>query len=309
VNYSDIGPGGKLLWEHRNLLGNGEHLETSLSGSQIELDGKISLTRPGFLRANQSLAVHFEGSYETPEAYDARKMRVSSMLFRDFTQAVQVGLGTGYQYSRVEQLASDERYGLVFFPLQGVLDYRNDELNPVRGAHVLAHTAYYQDTLASDSFLKSLGEGRHYLMLWERYRLSTALRLTLGSINGVEIQRVPADERFYAGGGGSIRGYEYQAVGPSFEGTPLGGEKLLEFSAELRFQPGRRLGYAFFVDGGTVYNDSMSEADKSLRYGAGLGLRWFTGIGPLRVDAAYPLNPDAKQVERAQFYISLGQAF
>ena len=78
--------------------------------------------------------------------------------------------------------------------------------------------------------------------------------------------------------------------------------------AELRMQPGNRLGYVAFVDGGTVYNDLLSET-KELRYGAGIGVRWFTTIGPLRVDVAYPLNPDSGQVERTQFYISLGQAF
>ena len=92
--------------------------------------------------------------------------------------------------------------------------------------------------------------------------------------------------------------------------TPTGGDKLFEFSAELRLQPGHRLGYVAFVDGGTVYNDLLdSDANRSLRYGAGLGLRWFTTIGPLRADLAYPLNPDASQIERLQFYISLGQAF
>ena len=87
------------------------------------------------------------------------------------------------------------------------------------------------------------------------------------------------------------------------------GNQLLEFSAELRMQPGRRFGYVAFLDGGTVFNDAVPNPDNSLRYGAGIGLRWFTGIGPLRVDAAYPLNPDSFQDERVQFYISLGQAF
>lgn len=309
VNYSDIGPGVKVQWEHRNFLGSGEHLETSFTGSEIELGAKISLTRPGFLRANQSLVVDFDVSQETPDAYDSSKTRITTLVLRDFTQEVQMGLGIGYQYSRVEQLASDERYGLVFFPLQLVLDYRDDKLNPVRGGHLLGRTAYYKDTLASDSFLKSMGEGRHYHMLWKKYGLSSAVRLTLGSIDGASVENIPADERFYAGGGGSIRGYEYQAVGPSLAGTPLGGDKLLEFSTELRLQPGRKLGYALFLDGGTVYNDLMNDSNRSLRYGAGIGLRWFTGIGPLRADVAYPLNPDSTQPERVQFYISLGQAF
>jgi translocation and assembly module TamA len=146
-------------------------------------------------------------------------------------------------------------------------------------------------------------------MVWKRPRLSAALRVTLGSIDGASTENIPADERFYAGGGGSIRGYEYQAVGPQLAGTPLGGSQLLEFSTELRLQPGNKLGYAAFIDGGTVYNDLVPNSDRSLRYGAGLGLRWFTAIGPLRVDVAFPLNPDANQVERVQFYISLGQAF
>jgi len=306
VNYSDIGPGAKVLWEHRNFFGSGEHLETSFTWSEIELGGKISLTRPGFLRANQSLVLDLDASHETPDAYDSKKARATTMVLRDFTQEIQLGMGVGYQYSHVVQLNSDERYGLVFFPLQAVFDYRDDTLNPVRGGHVFGRTAYYKDTLASDSFLKSVGEGRHYFTLWKKYRLSSALRLTLGSIDGASIENVPADERFYAGGGGSIRGYEYQAVGPSLGDTPLGGDKLLEFSAELRLQPGRKLGYAVFVDGGSASADRF---DRDLRYGAGLGLRWFTGIGPLRLDVAYPLNPDETQRERVQFYISLGQAF
>ena len=309
VNYSDIGLGAKVLWEHRNFFGSGEHLETSVVWSEIETGGNISLSRPGFLRANQSLILDVDASHETPDAYDSKKARGTTMLMRDFTQEIQAGLGVGYQYSLVEQLISSERYGHVFFPLQLVLDYRDDKLNPVRGGHVFGRTAYYKDTMASDSFLKSVGEGRHYFTLWKKYRLSSALRLTLGSINGASVETVPADERFYAGGGGSIRGYEYQAVGPSLSGTPLGGDTLLEFSTELRLQPGRKLGYVAFVDGGTVYNDLVVDADRSLRYGAGFGLRFFTGIGPLRVDVAYPLNPDATQRERVQFYISLGQAF
>ena len=309
VSYSDIGPGAKILWEHRNFFGSGEHLETSVTWSEIELGGNISLTRPGFLRANQSVVLDIDASHETPDAYDSKKARGTTMVLRDFTQEIQAGLGVGYQYSLVEQLISSEHYGHVFFPLQLVLDYRDDRLNPVRGGHVYGRTAYYKDTMASDSFLKSVGEGRHYFTLWKKYRLSSALRLTLGSIDGASVETVPADERFYAGGGGSIRGYEYQAVGPSLAGTPLGGSKLLEFSTELRLQPGRKLGYVIFLDGGTVYNDLAVDADHSLRYGAGVGLRFFTGIGPLRFDVAYPLNPDDTQRERVQFYISLGQAF
>ncbi len=307
VGYSDIGPSVSLRWKHRNFLGSGEDFQASFTWSEIERGVKATLTRPGFMRSNQSLVLDFDASRETPEAYDSNKARATTLVLRDFTQKIQGGLGVGYQYSRVEQLFSDENYGLVFFPLLLELDYRDDKLNPVRGGHGFGRTAYYNDTLGSDSFLKSVVEGRHYFTIWEKHRLSSALRLMVGSIDGASASSVPADERFYTGGGGSIRGYEYQAVGPTApDGTPLGGDKLLEFSAELRLQPGRRLGYAVFMDGGSI---STGGFDTDFRYGAGLGLRWFTGIGPLRADVAYPLNPDSTQRERVQFYISLGQAF
>ena len=306
ASYSDIGPGAKIDWMHRNLFGGGERFEFALSATPIEVVGEATLTRSGFFAANQSLVLDLESSRETPDAYDSDKIRGMAMLVRDFNPEIQGGLGLGYQYSKVEQFASADRFEHVLFPLQLIFDYRDDVLNPVRGGQLYSRTTFFEDTIGSASFLKSGVEGRHYQMLWEKYRLSSALRLTLGSIDGSEIQFVPADERYYAGGGGSVRGYEYQAIGPKVGDTPAGGDTLVEFSAELRLQPGRKLGYALFIDGGSVGNDFLDDA---MRYGAGLGVRWFTSIGPLRVDLAYPLNPDSTQVERLQFYISLGQAF
>lgn len=308
VNYSDIGPGGRVFWEHRNLFGGGERLETSLSWTPIEKEGLATLTRSGFLDANQSLVLDFKGSRQDTDAYESKKARGVSVVLRDFTPRLQAGFGLGYQYSRVEQLSSDERYSHVLFPTQLMLDYRDDRLNPVSGSWFFGRATWFENTGSAGSFLKSELEARDYHLLWDSYRVSTAGRVTLGSIDGVEVDQVPADERFYAGGGGSIRGYEYQQVGPKLDGVPVGGDKLLECSAELRIQPGNRLGYVLFVDGGTVYNDLLNDT-RSLRFGAGLGLRWFTTIGPLRADLAYPLNADDTQVERLQFYISLGQAF
>lgn len=310
LNYSDIGPGGKAYWEHRSIFGGGERFETSFSWSPIEAEWESRLTRSGFLDANQSLVLDLTVTEETPDAYDSLTANGSGMVLRDFTPKIQGGVGTGYTYSRVEQLEQTDRYAYVFFPLQLLFDYRDDRLNPLRGFHAFGRTAWYEDTMGHDPFLKSYAEGRQYGLWWERFRLSHALRLTLGSIDGAALESVPANERYYAGGGGSIRGYEYQQVGPKVDGTPTGGDKLLEFSAELRAQPGKRLGYVLFLDGGTVYNDLVStDTQRALRYGAGFGLRWFTTIGPLRFDVAYPLNPDESQVERVQFYISLGQAF
>lgn len=309
VGYSDVGPDAKVYLEHRSLFGGGERLETTLSWSPVKTGVDGALTRLGFLDARQSLVLDASAYKETPDAYDSQKLRGSAMVLRDFTSKIQGGAGMGYQRSHVEQFDASDRYSYLFFPVQAAFDNRDDRLNPVRGAQLFGRTAYYEDMSGNESFLKSGLEGRHYAMLWSAYRLSSALRLTLGSIDGASVEAVPADERFYAGGGGSIRGYEYQSVGPRLDDTPTGGDRLLEMSAELRLQPGPRLGYALFVDGGTVYNDLFDDGNRALRFGAGAGLRWFTTIGPLRADLAFPLNPDSGQVERLQFYISLGQAF
>ncbi len=309
VNYSDVGPGVKGYWEHRSLFGGGERLETGVSWNPVKSSGTGRFTRSGFLDARQYLVLETEATEDKPDAYSARKVTTSAMVLRDFTTAIQGGVGTGYKYSRVEQLNDDQHFSHIFFPIQGVFDSRNDRLNPVRGMQLYGRSTYFNDTLGAQSFFKTQVEDRHYMMLWERYRLSSALRMMLGSIDGAAIDAVPADERFYAGGGGSVRGYEYQQIGPQINSVPAGGDKAVEFSLELRMQPGRHLGYAAFVDGGAVYNEKLDDFDRSLRYGAGFGIRWFTTIGPLRADIAYPLNPSAEQVERLQFYISLGQAF
>ena len=310
VNYSDIGPGGRLFWEHRNIFGGGERFETSISGSPIELLWDARLTRSGFLDGNQSLVLDVEASRETPDAYDAQKVKTAALVLRDFTPNIQAGTGVGYNYSKVRQFSMEDRFAYIFFPVQLSFDYRDDRLNPMRGYQAFGRTVWNEDTQGNESFLKTYLEGRDYHLLWDRARLSSALRVSLGSIDGADINTVPADQRYYAGGGGSIRGYEYQSVGPKLNGTPTGGNRLFEFSAELRMQPGTRLGYVLFLDGGTVYNDLVNdELNRSLRYGAGVGLRWFTTIGPLRADLAYPLNPDSSQEKQLQFYISLGQAF
>ncbi len=310
VNYSDVGPGGKIYWEHRNVFGGGERLETSMSGSPIETTWEGRLIRAGFLDGRQSLVLEAEAAYETTDAYDSTGAKVQGLVLRDFTPNIQAGPGVGYTYSLVDQLDERDQYAYVLFPVQGTLDYRDDRLNPQRGFQMFGRTTWYEDTQGYHSFLKTEAELRKYFMLIEDIHLSAAFRLAVGSIDGTDVTGVPADERYYAGGGGSIRGYEYQSVGPRQDGTPTGGSKLMEFSAELRVQPGSRLGYAAFLDGGTVYNDLIdNDENRALRYGAGLGLRWFTTLGPLRFDLAYPLNPDADQKEQLQFYISLGQAF
>ena len=132
-------------------------------------------------------------------------------------------------------------------------------------------------------------------------------RVRLGSIVGASRERIAPSRRFYSGGGGSVRGYGYQHIGPmDVNGDPVGGRSLAEFSIETRVRFGD-FGIVPFLDGGNVYSSSMPRLT-GLRYGAGLGVRYHTSFGPIRVDVGTPLNP-SKGDARVAVYVSLGQAF
>jgi translocation and assembly module TamA len=121
---------------------------------------------------------------------------------------------------------------------------------------------------------------------------------------------VPASQRFYAGGGGSVRGYKYQSIGPlDSKNDPLGGRSLVELNAEARIKIIDQFGIVPFVDGGQVYDEVYPELTSGdLQWAAGLGLRYYSPVGPIRFDVAFPLNPRGID-DPFQFYISIGQAF
>ncbi len=133
-------------------------------------------------------------------------------------------------------------------------------------------------------------------------------RVVVGSIFGADTRDVPPDWRFYAGGGGSVRGYPFQSIGPqTLSGSPAGGDGLLELGLELRQRLGANWGWVAFADAGAVSEDGIPGTG-ALAIGLGLGLRYFTPVGPIRVDVATPLDPRDGD-SPVQLYIGIGQAF
>jgi translocation and assembly module TamA len=153
------------------------------------------------------------------------------------------------------------------------------------------------------------GEASIYQSLDASGRYVAALRVATGSILGAgSVPDVPADRRFYAGGGGSVRGYAYQGVGPKdANGQPTGGLSLAEASVEMRIGITDTIGIVPFVDAGAVSEEDYPDFSGT-KVGAGLGLRYLTPFGPLRLDAAVPVNPDPDDPDFA-IYAGIGQAF
>ena len=219
-------------------------------------------------------------------------------------------LGLAYRYASIEeQDEPDQTYGLLSVPAKLDWDFSNDLLDPTRGGRLHLMTAPTWDTLGvGRSFLKSRLDHSRYLPITDN--LVLALRGALGSIVGTGRDDLPADERFYAGGGGSVRGIAYQTAGElDDDDDPLGGASLIELSAELRYRFTENLGAVLFIDGGAAFDNAYPDFDEPLRWGVGPGLRYFTPIGPLRLDIGVPLNARDGVDDAFQFYISIGQAF
>ncbi len=120
---------------------------------------------------------------------------------------------------------------------------------------------------------------------------------------------MPADIRFYTGGGGSVRGYPFQSLGPLTDDDPDGGLSFTEVSVEMRLRWGENWGGVLFLDGGTAYEDELPRWGNDIRWGAGFGLRYYTSFAPIRFDIGIPLDKRDGVDDDYQLYISSGQAF
>jgi translocation and assembly module TamA len=133
-----------------------------------------------------------------------------------------------------------------------------------------------------------------------------ALRSQIGAFFGSDA--VPLDRLFFAGGGGSVRGFEYQSLSPrDSTGALVGGRSLFDVSAELRWRRSERRGYVLFVDSGAAANN-VDDVFGELRTAVGVGFRYYPGFGPIRVDIATPLDRRDGEAP-VQFYVSIGQSF
>jgi translocation and assembly module TamA len=307
---TDEGPGATALWEHRNLFREGERLTLSGTASDFTVSAESTFFKPFFLRRDQSLRLFLRVAEDQPDPYTSRNISTSASVARQLTDQLLVRAGLGYKASRVDQLGVRESFTYLFLPLDLEWDRSDDLLDPAAGGRLGLYLAPFYDPFGSDpEFLKSRIRYRHYVKPFASRPLVLAAGLSLGAITGAGRDEIPADERFYAGGGGSIRGYAYQSVAPFRQGEPVGGRSLLELAFEARLKFTERLGLVAFLDGGNAYEKRVPDLDETLFWGAGLGFRYFTPVGPLRLDVAFPLNRRPGIDDRVQVYVSLGQAF
>ncbi|PBB24704.1 MULTISPECIES: autotransporter assembly complex family protein [unclassified Mesorhizobium] len=310
------GLGLEGYWGHRNLFGHAEKLriDGAISGigsnnlSELNYNAGIMFEKPGVIGPASKFFASFKTVLEHPDAYDHFSVKGSTGLSYELDKKQTVSAEVALDYSRITDAFGKHTYLIASVPLQYVYDNRDSRLNPTRGFRVLAYAEPSYDILSGAAFLKLKGEGSAYQSLDTASKFVLAERVAVGSIVGTGLQNVPADRRFYSGGGGSVRGYAYQGIGPKdFTGQPIGGLSFFETSVEMRIAVTDTIGIVPFVDAGTVSTKSVPNFS-DVKVGAGVGLRYVTPFGPLRIDAAVPLNRDPGDPHFG-IYAGIGQAF
>lgn len=307
---TDEGSRARVEWEHRNLRGHAERLRLNAEGGERVKALEANAAVPQFGTPRQRLLLSARAAEESTDAYDARTILARAQLERDWRQVVWGRAGTAFRLSDVGQLDDTENYVFASFPVEVDWNTSRSALDPRNGFRLRAQAEPFYDLEAKDrGFLKTAATLNRYQRLNRDRTWLLAGRVSAGSISGVGARAVPADERFYAGGGSSVRGYAYQTVGPLVDGDPVGGRSLFETSGELRAQVSESMGFVLFLDGGAAFTATTPDFNEPLRWGAGFGLRYFTAVGPLRADVGFPLNRREAIDKPYQFYLSLGQSF
>ncbi len=306
---ADVGPKLSLGWEHRNVRGKGRSFKSSLSLSAMEVALDTEFSMPRFRRQDQTLNLTSSLARKETDAYESRSLGAAARVERQLSRHLSAGAGVAYRMLQVTQ-EEREDFGLLSLPTKLQWDSRDQVLDPRQGIRSTLRLTPYTDTFDQDlQFLKTQLGVSHYQGLMQGKRLILASRAKAGVISGASRQGIPADERFYAGGGGSVRGYGFQKLGPLEDGDPVGGRSMLELGAELRWRLFGNSGVVGFLEGGQVYEASYPSSEEQIRWGAGIGYRYYTGFGPLRLDVAFPLNKRPGVDSDFQVYISIGQAF
>jgi translocation and assembly module TamA len=307
-------------WQHRNFINpEGALTVRGVAGTKEQL-AAVELRRSNFGRRDQVIDVQALASKTDYDAYRARTVRIGAFIERQsniiWRKKWTYSLGT-------DLILTDERgvfddpttketrtFKIAALPAMLRYDGSNDLLDPTDGFR-LGATLSPEISFRGGSFTYARAQidASAYRPVGSRTVL--AGRVRIGTIIGANASEIAPSRRFYSGGGGSVRGYGYQQLGPrDASGDPIGGRGLAEFALEARFRIkafGGNFGIVPFLDGGTLTSDIVPKVGK-WQFGAGIGARYYSSFGPIRVDVGTPLNPRSGDAPIA-VVVSLGQAF
>ncbi len=329
------GPALRAYWAHRNLFGGAERLrlDADIFYTILDRDGKkrnfrlgdtggrlsASFLKPALGGTRFDLLADASIERTRTEAYDAETALTSVAIRRRFSDTFNIQFGVEGEAGNIKQAPASfaaaaprerTRYGLIGLPLAVNYDSTDRPLDATTGIKLTASVAPYKGFGDAPA---TFGIGRiqasAYLALDPAARFVLAARAAFGTIVGGRFDEIPPTRRFFSGGGGSVRGYDFKSLSPRDGfGRLVGGRSLIEGSLEARIKITETIGIVPFVDVGQAFAGSLPDASEKLRIGAGVGLRYYTSLGPIRVDVAVPVER-RKGEQPYALYVSIGQAF
>jgi len=316
------GAGATAYWGDRNLFGNGERLRVDATvsgfgqsggGGLDDTDYQLSgnFRKPDvFTRHQDFLSSLVIADEHDPDTFDKSGATANVGMERALSKNVKLNYGWEIEAARIEDDTGRNDFFLNGPTASIAYDTSDDLLNPTKGVRLsLGGEAFPTWLGSSEDVFTTNGTAAGYLNLAGKGDLVLAGRLGVASAFGSSLEDIPADRRLYAGGGGSVRGYEFRSISPEdADGDETGGRSAVTGSVELRYRFLEDFGIVPFFDAGTVSRDPTPKFDEPIRYAVGLGLRYYTSFGPIRADVAVPLNP-RKDDDPVAFYVSIGQAF
>jgi len=313
------GSGVDLIWTWHNRFGRADTLVWQARVADINSRLGVDLRLPHWRRPGETLRLSGALVNEDTNAYRRRaaalaadlQQRLGKTSFFSYGLGLEAGRYDESRFDPLTQLPISFSRDLVILTgrASGYLDRSNDPLDPTTGWRLSA-SAQPTAVTGGDTvmFLRTEAQATAYLPLQDGAKTVLAGRVRIGSIIGGEELTVPSDRLFYSGGGGSVRGFEYQGVGPRLpDNTPRGGLSLFETSIEVRRDVWRNFQGVAFVDAGAIGFQETPNFN-NMRYGAGVGVRYKLPFGPIRADIAFPLDRREGDAD-FQIYVSIGQAF
>jgi translocation and assembly module TamA len=305
---------GTVAWTHRNLTSNADRLRTAITAGQVKSKFELDYEVPDFLWTKKTLAPSVAIVHEDTESYVSQSYGAAVLLRTEFAENSEYFYGLSADHDRAKQEGITKKSSLLGIPVGVKYDRRDDLFDPTKGYVLNASFAPRAGKIADAHFItKTILSGSIYHTVASKFVVASWARF--GSIAGISLDDVLANQRFYSGGGGSVRAYGYQLLGPlDPSGDPIGGKSLVEGGLELRIRILEDWGAAAFIEAGNVSDHTAPNFKNQVLGGAGLGIRYFTDFGPIRADVAMPFKRRKKQsggyVDNAvQFYISIGQGF
>lgn len=303
-------------WGDRNVFGNGEtfRIDGTLSNlgdnnpRDLEYEAKAGLAWPSIDSAYTDYHASLAVKREAPDSYESDEVEGSAGVVHRFTPQLTGDAALQASWLQAEDAFGANEFFLLSLPAELIHDTRDDTLEPTKGWRKVLFAEPVADLRNSASYIRTRAQISTYARLTGTPGLVAAARLGAGTIAGADLEDVPAPDRFLAGGGGSVRGYAFRSVGPQIGDDRIGGLSIVELSGELRVRLSETIGIVPFIDAALVSSDSFFAGDSELVAGVGLGLRYYSALGPIRLDVATPLAPYDGDPEIV-VYVGLGQAF